>query len=51
MPDRCDSADRYKALKLIVFGMEGRSELSLGLLAVAVAADGFNIMHASIANG
>jgi hypothetical protein len=31
--------------------MEGTSERSLGLLAVAVTADGFNIMHASIANG
>ena len=31
--------------------MVGASEFSLGLLAVAVTADGFNIMHASIANG
>lgn len=50
MPDRRNSADRYKVLKFIVFSMEGTSELSLGLLAVAVTADGFNIMHASIAD-
>jgi hypothetical protein len=40
-----------KALRLIRFDMGGISELSLGLLAVTVtAADGFNKMHASIAN-
>ena len=51
MSDRRDSANRSKILMFIVFSLEGTSELSLGLLAVAVTADGFNIMHASIANG
>jgi hypothetical protein len=44
-------ANRYKALALIRLGFNGTSELSLGLRAVAVTADGFNIMHASIADG
>jgi hypothetical protein len=49
--DNHDSVDRLKALRLIRFDMGGISELSLGLLAVTVtAADGFNKMHASIAN-
>jgi hypothetical protein len=43
-------ADRYKALKRIRSGTVGTPELSLGLRAVTVAVDGFNIMHASIAN-
>ena len=46
-----DLANRYKALALMRFGINGTSELSLGRLAVAVAVDGFNIMHASIADG
>lgn len=50
MPDRHDLADRCNALVFIFFGIEVTSELSLGLLAVAVTADGFNIMHASIAD-
>ena len=50
MPDRMDLADLYKALMFIVFSMEITSELSLGLLAVAMTADGLNIMHASIAD-
>jgi len=51
MYDNQDLADRSKVLKRIRFGMVGTSELSLGLLAVTVTADGFNVMHASIANG
>ena len=51
MSDIHDLANRYKALSFTGFGIKGTSELSLGLLAVAVTADGFNIMHASIADG
>jgi len=50
MPNNHHLADRYKALKRVRFGRVGTPELSLGLLAVTVTADGFNIMHASIAN-
>ena len=50
MPNNHHLADCYKALKRIRFGRVGKPEFSLGLLAVTVTVDGFNIMHASIAD-
>jgi hypothetical protein len=48
--DPSHPAIRKQALKLFHFDLSSISKLSLGLFAVTVTADGFNIMHASIAD-